>query len=203
MKKNIEKNNWREKKLSDKKLIESALKERYFINKELYKSFKDDVFTKRIGQMVILENIISYKLADLIILSQNIINKKSNIRNFNYGVHRLLEKCTLGSLINKLNNISFSSKNLLKNLISFNELRINITHKMHLGYSDLKEIEKEILNIIKIGKSLLKSLDREIKKRTPEFVVNMPRVIKADELIEAFEKAEDNKEILDLFKKYG
>lgn len=160
----------------------------HFIEKELAVAAKSSSTVVYLGRLVILENILCYKLAYYIRAIQNEINSKiSFARKFiriEDPIDLLGSTATLGSLvfeIEKLRPKSILLISLKKILADRNEL----THYMHLGFSNVKDVQMRARDLTLRINRMLDRVGKETKSITPPFKVpRIPRVINISKLIQ-------------------
>ena len=158
----------------------------YFIDKKLRGLEKNTKVLQYLGRVILYENILSYQLSYLIRAIQNQINSKLKKKRLfiktDDPIDLLGSNLTFGALVFRLK--SLSPKNiLLADLRKFNEDRNTLTHYMHLGFSNTKDISLKARGLAVRAGGLIDRVASQREKVTPKFKVRIPKVINISELV--------------------
>ena len=171
--------------------VSMHLMRQHFIDKKLFEARTNQPTVLYLGKLMILENILAYKLVHVLTALQNQINAKLISKRIQIKVDDpiglLSSNATLGTLILYIEKISPKNPNL-KALQKFNLDRNLLTHYMHLGFSNTREITLRARSLSLRAEKLITSLEAYRKNITPPFKLSrIPKVIDISKLI-AFEK---------------
>lgn len=157
----------------------------HFVEKELAEAARKSPTITYLGKLVIWENILSYKLAFYVRAIQNRINEKISAKR-NYiktddPIGLLGSDKTLGGLIIKLEELNPQNKHLAF-LKKINSDRNTLTHYMHLGFTDIKNITLKARGLTIRMDRAVREISTELRKITPNLRVKIPKTIVLSEL---------------------